>query len=442
MPINFQHEMNPLISGAMAYLGGYGVQQGKGSAVVADQATAMNQQAAQERTAYIGQMSSTLGTLARDGLQQKYRMQLADQQNTYELGQLRERGGMVALDSANQSMFQKTGAFLVAPPGAPPDTPTFANSRQPDETFSAFVDRRGREMNMNANAARMQENGYEYGYTDEQTKQLRSLESALDGLPGRVAMAELEPGEALYLEQQYQQRIGGIQKGWHQRQSKPQDQVFDVPDAPGWKGVQTRSGARLYDTNPKPTARGKGAGEEEVDLGFIVQGGVAFDTFTKQPILDAKGNPVSPAEVYKQKWVTKLDDGTYMAINPKTKAPVFSKPTAPEGEDADRQFKDDLATAPKLMAPGKDGEKKPVTLYDILDARKVREQYKGTARRGGEEVLDPEIADNLALLLGLQPQRSPSTQPSQGPPAVGMIDNGYRYKGGDPNDRNSWEKVQ
>jgi hypothetical protein len=41
-----------------------------------------------------------------------------------------------------------------------------------------------------------------------------------------------------------------------------------------------------------------------------------------------------------------------------------------------------------------------------------------------------------------QPPAQPSSQGARPAPQPGTIDGGYRFRGGNPADRNSWEKVQ
>lgn len=46
------------------------------------------------------------------------------------------------------------------------------------------------------------------------------------------------------------------------------------------------------------------------------------------------------------------------------------------------------------------------------------------------------------LLGGAQPSQGPAVQPSHGGPRPGQVEDGYRFKGGDPSNPASWEKVR
>jgi len=58
----------------------------------------------------------------------------------------------------------------------------------------------------------------------------------------------------------------------------------------------------------------------------------------------------------------------------------------------------------------------------------------------GRTAFGPQSLVQQALSQG-QPQGAPPAAAPQGAPAVGMIEDGYRFKGGNPADRNAWEPV-
>lgn len=265
MPIQFRHDINPLVSGAMSWLGGYGQGQQQRSGQMLQENQQNRQIAAQQSL----QSTGALFSMAEAGMQQGYRVQLADQANTHAIQQLTTRGGIEGLHSANQEFFRQTGSFLVAPDGAPPETPTFATMKQPGETIDAFVNRRSIEMSTNRYADRMMEQGFEHSLTEDQQSQQQGYTEAIANLPSRVAQNEISPEQAESLRQDYTTQLSSIQPSWHPRKPGPESQISDVPGAPGWKMAPSRSGPRLYNTNPKPAGKGAGGADASDDLQYV-----------------------------------------------------------------------------------------------------------------------------------------------------------------------------
>jgi hypothetical protein len=53
-----------------------------------------------------------------------------------------------------------------------------------------------------------------------------------------------------------------------------------------------------------------------------------------------------------------------------------------------------------------------------------------------------EIVENMDNIIRAKLGKGPRSQPTQGGPQVGEVRKGYRFKGGNPADRNSWEPAQ
>lgn len=60
-------------------------------------------------------------------------------------------------------------------------------------------------------------------------------------------------------------------------------------------------------------------------------------------------------------------------------------------------------------------------------------------------IMTPELRRTIDLLGGAPDPEgtpAPAVEGATPPPAVGTIENGWRFKGGNPGDPNNWEKVQ
>lgn len=76
------------------------------------------------------------------------------------------------------------------------------------------------------------------------------------------------------------------------------------------------------------------------------------------------------------------------------------------------------------------------------DARAMRQRLSEIDSRS---IMTPELRRTIDLLGGASTTEetpAPAVGGATPPPAVGTIENGYRFKGGNPGDPNNWEKVQ
>jgi flagellum-specific peptidoglycan hydrolase FlgJ len=73
-----------------------------------------------------------------------------------------------------------------------------------------------------------------------------------------------------------------------------------------------------------------------------------------------------------------------------------------------------------------------------IDAATARKQLDEINKRS---ILTPELKSAIEGISGEQKGASPSGDPAA-PPKAGDVQEGYRFKGGNPSDPNSWEKVQ
>lgn len=75
------------------------------------------------------------------------------------------------------------------------------------------------------------------------------------------------------------------------------------------------------------------------------------------------------------------------------------------------------------------------------DARVMRERLSEIDSRS---IMTPELRNTIAMLSGV-PADEEAPAPTAGggitPPEIGTIENGWRFKGGNPGDPNNWEKV-
>jgi hypothetical protein len=76
------------------------------------------------------------------------------------------------------------------------------------------------------------------------------------------------------------------------------------------------------------------------------------------------------------------------------------------------------------------------------DARAMRQRLSEIDSRS---IMTPELRRTIDLLGGApgpEGTPAPAVEGATPPPAVGTIENGWRFKGGNPGDPNNWEKVQ
>lgn len=161
MPIQFRHELSPLISGPMAWLGGYGIQRGQGSAQVAQQAQAMNSEA----NANFRQAFDAMNQMGQQAMDHVYRT--AQQNQAYK--QSLELMPIQARNAMNITSMTRNGAPWDGPNGI------VAQAEAKGITVPQYLEQQTQQKAVQA----LRMKGYEMGYGPQEFKEYTRLQASI-----------------------------------------------------------------------------------------------------------------------------------------------------------------------------------------------------------------------------------------------------------------------
>lgn len=139
--------------------------------------------------------------------------------------------------------------------------------------------------------------------------------------------------------------------------------------------------------------------------------------------------------------------------------PLFTKDmiSSMRGQDASQRVREELASRQFGAAGGSVESTDPTTGQTSFRQAPSRHEFQGSVfdigpdgqpimRREGHQIVPLQPGGEAAVFnsyTGQEVTGGPQQAPQQGAgPAVGAVVNGYRFRGGNPNDRNNWEPVQ